>query len=418
MREHPQRLRSVVLDSTIPQQVRRDEVTVALAENALLNLVDDCQQDAACRASYPDLKARSIALVNRLAAQPLPRPAGSTTAAGATPLQPVSAEDVLRLMLAVNQDPRVAPYVPRALAELERGQTSTLDGLQSGSLVATPSPAPAGTPADATQLLRKAGALRAEAQQLLAEQSRVAQAGRPSQAWLQQLLDAVQALPEARRTVAKVNLHGVGYQAGLPRNRATLQALVDESLPEARASLLPPLQAMAEAEVRHVYELIAEIQHRLSPLDGAVVMGAYRSIECADMVPASSAAQVEAAYGRLLMPALARMNITAARQSRAVCALWPARPAPVADRAVLRSAVPTLVLQGRYDLQTSDHTSRRVLEGLRQSHWVAFPNTGHGVFLHSACARDVAAAFVDQPGHAPAADCTRAMTPRFLPPTP
>lgn len=36
----------------------------------------------------------------------------------------------------------------------------------------------------------------------------------------------------------------------------------------------------------------------------------------------------------------------------------------------------------------------------------------------TASAHDVAAAFVDQPGHAPASNCTQAMTPRFLPSTP
>ena len=153
-------------------------------------------------------------------------------------------------------------------------------------------------------------------------------------------------------------------------------------------------------------------------LAGAVAMGAYRSIECSDFIPASTAAGVEAAYGKLVMPALARMNITAARQARAVCALWPVQPAPASDHALLRSAVPTLVLQGRSDMQTADRSGRRVHEGRRRAYWVEFPNSGHGVFLHSACARDVAAAFVENPGQAPESGCTRAMTPRFEPPSP
>ena len=410
MRDHPKRLRSVVLDSTLPQHLRRDEVTVGFAETALLNLTDDCQQDTACRAAYPDLKARTIALVNALAARPLQPPAGSAD-------EPVQAEDITSLVLKMNGDPRIAPLVPRAIAELERGRTTTLFGLKTGAIFTSPAvtlPPPAGPGA----MLRKASELRAEARKLLADQTRLSEVQRPSQQWVQQVLDAIEALPEPGRMVAKANFHGVGYQAGLPRDRAALQTLVTESLPDARATLLPTLQAMNETEVRHVYEVIAGIQHRLSPLDGAVAMGAYRSIECSDFIPASTAAGVEAAYGKLAMPALARMNITAARQARAVCALWPVQPAPASDHALLRSAVPTLVLQGRYDMQTADRSGRRVLEGLRKAHWVEFPNSGHGVFLHSACARDVAAAFVENPGQAPESGCTRAMTPRFEPPSP
>ena len=417
MREHPQRLRSVVLDSTLPQQAAVDKVTLSVAENVLLNLMDDCQHDAACRAAYPGLKARSIALVNRLATQPMPRPAGGPAELAA---KPVSAEDLLQLLLSMNQDPRVAPYVPRAIAELERGQTTTLDGLKTGSLFAADAslPVAASAPSDASQLLRKASELRAEARRLLAEQTRLPQTGRPSQQWLQTVLDAIEALPEPHRTAAKVNLHGVGYQSGLPRNRAALQTLVDEDLPQARATLLPALLALDGAEVRHVFELISDTQHRLSPLDGAVAFGAYRSIQCADQMPAASAPEVEATYARLQMPALARMTISAARQSRPVCALWPVRASPARDREPLRSAVPTLVLQGRYDMQTGEHTSRRVLEGLHRAHWVLMPNSGHGVFLHSACARDVAAAFIDNPGTAPDARCSADMVPHFKAPTP
>ncbi len=253
---------------------------------------------------------------------------------------------------------------------------------------------------------------------MLAEQTRLTQTERPSQQWLQEVLDAIERLPEPRRTAAKVNLHGVGYQAGLPRNRMALQTLLDEDLPQARATLLPGLLALDGAEIRHVFELIAEMQHRMSRLDGAVAFGAYRSIQCADQMPASSAARVEATYARLQMPALARMTISAARQSRPVCALWPVRASPPRDREPLRSTVPTLVLQGRYDMQTGDQTSRRVLEGLRRAHWVLLPNSGHGVFLHSDCARDIAAAYIDNPGTAPDARCTAAMVPKFLPPTP
>ncbi|MEH2420141.1 MAG: alpha/beta fold hydrolase [Nostoc sp.] len=71
MRDYPQHLRSVVLDSTIPPQVKKYEDVPRDLEVVMLNLIEDCQKDTACNAAYPNLKARTIALLKTLAKKPI-----------------------------------------------------------------------------------------------------------------------------------------------------------------------------------------------------------------------------------------------------------------------------------------------------------------------------------------------------------
>jgi pimeloyl-ACP methyl ester carboxylesterase len=74
MREHPQGIRSVVLDSAVPVQSREIE-TPANFGRAFRKLFDGCAADAACAAAFPDLEADFYALVDRLNAEPITRQA-------------------------------------------------------------------------------------------------------------------------------------------------------------------------------------------------------------------------------------------------------------------------------------------------------------------------------------------------------
>ena len=55
-REHPDRVRSLVIDSVYPPEVGGIERTEALIDSALQRLFDACAQDPGCAAAYPDLE--------------------------------------------------------------------------------------------------------------------------------------------------------------------------------------------------------------------------------------------------------------------------------------------------------------------------------------------------------------------------
>lgn len=74
------------------------------------------------------------------------------------------------------------------------------------------------------------------------------------------------------------------------------------------------------------------------------------------------------------------------------CGRW--SPLRAASTPVIESEIPTLVLQGRYDMQTNAEMGARALDGLSNGTYVEFPSTGHGVIVWSRCARDIGAAFL------------------------
>jgi len=71
LRLHPTDIRSVILDSVYPPQVRFLEDDAARTDHAFQLIFDACVQDAACRRWYPDLSKRFLSLVDRLNATPL-----------------------------------------------------------------------------------------------------------------------------------------------------------------------------------------------------------------------------------------------------------------------------------------------------------------------------------------------------------
>jgi pimeloyl-ACP methyl ester carboxylesterase len=70
MRQHPDRLRTVVLDGVAPTNMRLPLFFPRDVQRAFDILIADCEADAACSTTYPNLGARARALVARLEKNP------------------------------------------------------------------------------------------------------------------------------------------------------------------------------------------------------------------------------------------------------------------------------------------------------------------------------------------------------------
>ncbi len=413
MRDHPQRIRSVVLDSTIPPQVKKYEAVVRDLEVSTLNLIEDCQQDKACNEAYPNLKARTIALLKALDKKPIPIPSTDKN----KPSESVTVQAFEALIRKMNQDYRISEYLPLIVAELEKGVTTTYVGVVSGKIFTTPAPKtiPIGAP---QELMAKGDELRKQARKLLSERAKFLESRRPSQQWVKQVLNVIDSLPEKERTVTRGNFYGVGYQSGMPRDRKTLIATIAEIFPKSQVeALTKPLQTKTDTEIRHIYEVIGTIFREAKLLDNGTPGGTFRSFDCQDLLPSSNPAQTEANAKQMEMPELGRSNLKAARQAYALCKSWQVEPAPTSNSEVVKSTIPTLVLQGRYDIQTNSTVGKQAMAGLTNGTYLEFPKAGHGVLLFSQCAKDVGAAFVNNPSRPPNAECRETLKPKFvLPP--
>jgi pimeloyl-ACP methyl ester carboxylesterase len=71
MRYHPQGIRSVVLESTLPPEANYDEHGVEAVVRSLNELFNACRSSAECNAAYPDLENRFYSVVAALNKRPL-----------------------------------------------------------------------------------------------------------------------------------------------------------------------------------------------------------------------------------------------------------------------------------------------------------------------------------------------------------
>ena len=71
LRDHPQGIRSVVLDSVLPPQANLMESGWAAAAHSFNAIFDGCAADPGCAQAFPDVRGEFTRLVNRLSASPL-----------------------------------------------------------------------------------------------------------------------------------------------------------------------------------------------------------------------------------------------------------------------------------------------------------------------------------------------------------
>jgi pimeloyl-ACP methyl ester carboxylesterase len=79
LRDHPDGLRAVLLDSVSPPETAQYDGQVTGLRNAVDRLAADCAAQQACGRAYPDLQASLVAAARRLDASPLPVDAVSPT---------------------------------------------------------------------------------------------------------------------------------------------------------------------------------------------------------------------------------------------------------------------------------------------------------------------------------------------------
>jgi pimeloyl-ACP methyl ester carboxylesterase len=137
LRNHPHRLRSVIIDSTVP--LGRKTLQAEMPANAaqiMHALFEACAQDAACAGAYPDLEARFDGVIEKLNEEPVTVPA--THPRTGEEIGVVFNGDRLAgaLFMAAAQTPTI-PHLPGLIHSLSQGN---YDGLNEMAGAAMPPP--------------------------------------------------------------------------------------------------------------------------------------------------------------------------------------------------------------------------------------------------------------------------------------
>jgi pimeloyl-ACP methyl ester carboxylesterase len=414
MRDYPERVRSVVLDSALPYQVDVFALTPQFFEAALLNLIADCSFDADCAAAYPNLQDRTIAVVNSLIENPIPlrnNPPGT--------VNQVTSDSIAQLISVLNQNSQLSRYFPLIIHELEQRDTSTYERVTAkGFLSESTEDTVAPNPFDASAL--QARDLQLEINRQRYASVLAAQAQRPSSRWLAQTMAEIEAFPIGQRNRSFFDLSTLGYEFGKLRDRNTLRDFVERTFEgPLAADLRNQVDSMSLVEIRNVYFQIEQVNDVTAPsLDIAdgLSRGAHYSVVCRELMAFNDLDATLASFESLAMPVLSTKAQFLISQRQAVCSIWPVVPAPESEHTVIESDLPTLILGGRYDTQTPGFMAVRALAGLSNATFVEIPNSGHGTFGRSQCSRDISNTFINRPEQTLETSCTEALKPDFVPP--
>ena len=120
------------------------------------------------------------------------------------------------------------------------------------------------------------------------------------------------------------------------------------------------------------------------------------SVLCREEIPFLSQEQALASYADM-QPRLRAFLEQDARVEFAICDGAGISLAPSLENEAVVSEIPTLVLTGEFDPVTPPALGDLVVETLANGVNVSFPFSSHGVFSERGCARQVAAAFLDDP---------------------
>ncbi|MFT4040420.1 MAG: alpha/beta hydrolase [Thermomicrobiales bacterium] len=382
MRTHPDSgLRSVVLDSTYPPEIPSYEQFPLEPFEPVMQLFVDCARDAACNAAYPNLKARFMALLAQLRATPVTTPDGTT----------VTDRDLIALLQGIGGNIPVVPYIPRLIAELEQGDTTTWTGIADGSLLAPP------------------------AMRVTAERTGNASAEATP------VTDALAGFSPARRFVLAVQADLTGangddsaalatlraLEVSEPTN-AALQAVIDDAFPEAadaRAALTADLAAMNGADMQEISGIATQALTLANQTRTRQAVPMYYSVECNERLPFQSFARMVENAQALEIPDLALGIPESFAKVFAICEQWPAGEAPAETQQAVRSDIPTLVLASAYDNLTPISWNKSAFVTLENASFAIVPMAGHGAIAYSACAQQIGAAFIADPAITPDTSC-------------
>jgi pimeloyl-ACP methyl ester carboxylesterase len=178
--------------------------------------------------------------------------------------------------------------------------------------------------------------------------------------------------------------------------------------------LLSLVKDLGSGDIEEIYRRLRNedrFTHSLQELAFAL-----RLFTCNDSVPFNSASAARARIDSYRIPGLTRREGRMMAYELAKCDGFPTGSVPQTFHKPVTGdgSVPVMVFTGTNDIQTATSWSEQAAEQLIGSQFVRFPNTGHGATLFSQCARDVAAAFFDQPASKTNSDCKEELIPTFV----
>jgi pimeloyl-ACP methyl ester carboxylesterase len=128
MREHPQGVRSVIIDAVVPTQTNFIAEVPRSQERAFGELFRACAEDPACNAAFPNLEQRTFALADRLDETPARVPV-TDPESGKTYQMVMDGDTFLGFVFQLLYASNILPGIPLMIERTEAGDYTFLSGV-------------------------------------------------------------------------------------------------------------------------------------------------------------------------------------------------------------------------------------------------------------------------------------------------
>jgi pimeloyl-ACP methyl ester carboxylesterase len=421
MRSAPEGVRSIVIDSVFPTDVKGYDENVKPLQESIQATLDQCAADPACAAAYPDLEGMLVRVADKLQSNPIP------AARGRAAIDVKALADLFDGRNSPGAFPQITAHVPLILTELDKGETKTWDMLTSGGTRKVPTSAERLTTiaanltpeqkALATYLLDRAGAQRLDDAATAAALSALSDSLGRSQSGASDLAKRFDT--DVTRSIAATGsregmLDFVVAYAALATQTPSRQGLRDLVEPRLPAADLPPILAlidlMTEPDIGAVFTAVTgDARKAFAPMVGFFDL---MVTACQEQMPFNTIEGFNAYNATLKWPWLALSN-KADSSMYGLCQLLPPAPRPEFLTPV-SSDIPTMVVYGLNDTQTSSADARHAAKTLSRAQVIEVPEAGHGSIIFSQCVKDIGMAFVERPETAPDTACLASLKPKFV----
>jgi len=124
MRDFPEGIRSVVLDSVYPLEVNIDAEAVANADRALKRIFDECAADETCNAAYPDLELMLYDAATQLDLSPISLELTNPDTQSKITMS-VNGDRMINMLVFLSSIPDVLPYIPQWIYKFHDGSVAS-----------------------------------------------------------------------------------------------------------------------------------------------------------------------------------------------------------------------------------------------------------------------------------------------------
>ena len=362
MRDQPQGIRAVVIDSVYPPNVDTDYSIASDTYQLISNMFADCAAQASCTAAFPDLETRFYAQLNAIA----DAPPQVTNADGETvDLYP---EDVINTLIDQLKSTGLISAIPASLDAFASGDYATYVDLSTNGAGDS-----ASSGSDGAGL----------AQELSAELTAA------------ELAD-IQSMAAQNDSAGIADFLSSAFDLSATELDQAVQGFIQLG---SSGSISTPVEQVDPPSIDDDSE------------------GMNMSVQCNEEFPFMTEDEANARAEAVAMPDLLRQAILAGTQSEfAGCAVWQAGTASAVEDEAVVSSIPTLVLAAQYDTATPPWWADLAAETLSDSYDYHFPMVGHGVIDGGSCPVSIGMAFINDPTTAPDASCIATMNTQFYVP--